>query len=81
MKTIDRDTGRLGLQQRKGKPGVVYLLAGQRDQDGKDVQQIRVMKDVDGSALISEKSVLRSLKGYFEELMNAEYERERQEDR
>lgn len=39
------------------------------------------MKDVDGSALISEKSVLRSLKGYFEELMNAEYERERQEDR
>lgn len=31
MKTIDRDTGRLGLQQRKGKPGVVYLLAGQRE--------------------------------------------------
>lgn len=56
----------------------MYLLARQRDQDGKDVQQIRVMKDVDGSALISEKSVLRSLKDYFEELMNAENERERE---
>lgn len=68
------------LDSNKGKKDV-YLLARQRDQDGKDVQQIKVMKDVDGSALISEKSVLRSLKDYFEELMNAEHERERKEDR
>lgn len=68
------------LDSNKGKKDV-YLLARQRDQDGKDVQQIRVMKDVDGSALISEKSVLRSLKDYFEELMNAEHERERKEGR
>lgn len=68
------------LNSNKGEKDV-YLLARKRDQDGKDVQQIRVMKDVDGSALISQKSVLRSLKDYFEELMNAEYERERKEDR
>ncbi|TRY54572.1 hypothetical protein DNTS_001573 [Danionella cerebrum] len=55
-------------------------LARQRDRDGKDVQQIRVIKDRDGKVLTSEESVLRRWKEYFEELMNEENERERREE-
>ncbi|KAK3551740.1 hypothetical protein QTP70_023255 [Hemibagrus guttatus] len=52
-------------------------LARQRDRDGKDVQQVRVIKDRDGMVLTSEESVQRRWKEYFEELMNEENEREK----
>ncbi|KAK3515937.1 hypothetical protein QTP86_020430 [Hemibagrus guttatus] len=55
----------------------LYRLARQRDRDGKDVQQVRVIKDRDGRVLISEESVQRRWKEYFEELMNEENEREK----
>ncbi|KAK3527056.1 hypothetical protein QTP86_008661 [Hemibagrus guttatus] len=55
----------------------LYRLARQRDRDGKDVQQIRVIKDRDGRVLTSEESVQRRWKEYFEELMNEENEREK----
>ncbi|KAK3557745.1 hypothetical protein QTP86_000302 [Hemibagrus guttatus] len=55
----------------------LYSLARQRDQDGKDVQQVRVIKDRDGRVLTSEESVQRRWKEYFEELMNEENEREK----
>ncbi|KAK3514571.1 hypothetical protein QTP70_021622 [Hemibagrus guttatus] len=55
----------------------LYRLARQRDQDGKDVQQVRVIKDIDERVLSSEESVLRRWKEYFEELMNEENEREK----
>ncbi|KAK3511968.1 hypothetical protein QTP70_027665, partial [Hemibagrus guttatus] len=55
----------------------LYRLARQRDQDGKDVQQVRVIKDRDGRVLTSEESVQRRWKEYFEELMNEENEREK----
>ncbi|KAK3538295.1 hypothetical protein QTP70_035062, partial [Hemibagrus guttatus] len=55
----------------------LYRLARQRDRDGKDVQQVRVIKDRDGSVLTSEESVQRRWKEYFEELMNEENEREK----
>ncbi|KAK3522940.1 hypothetical protein QTP86_009709 [Hemibagrus guttatus] len=45
--------------------------------DGKDVQQVRVIKDRDGRVLTSEESVQRRWKEYFEELMNEENEREK----
>ncbi|KAK3542378.1 hypothetical protein QTP86_025843 [Hemibagrus guttatus] len=54
-----------------------YRLARQRNRDGKDVQQVRVIKDRDGRVLTSEESVQRRWKEYFEELMNEENEREK----
>ncbi|KAK3510617.1 hypothetical protein QTP70_011874 [Hemibagrus guttatus] len=64
------------LDTREGEKDL-YRLARQRDQDGKDVQQVRVIKDRDGRVLSSEESVQRRWKEYFEELMNEENEREK----
>ncbi|KAK3512516.1 hypothetical protein QTP70_015650 [Hemibagrus guttatus] len=64
------------LDTREGQKDL-YRLARQRDRDGKDVQQVRVIKDRDGRVLTSEESVQRRWKEYFEELMNEENEREK----
>ncbi|KAK3524731.1 hypothetical protein QTP86_001890 [Hemibagrus guttatus] len=64
------------LDTREGEKDL-YRLARQRDQDGKDVQQVRVIKDRDGRVLTSEESIQRRWKEYFEELMNEENEREK----
>ncbi|KAK3550661.1 hypothetical protein QTP70_002366 [Hemibagrus guttatus] len=64
------------LDTRDGEKDL-YRLARQRDRDGKDVQQVRVIKDRDGRLLTSEESVQRRWKEYFEELMNEENEREK----
>ncbi|KAK3543292.1 hypothetical protein QTP70_014047, partial [Hemibagrus guttatus] len=63
------------LDTREGEKDL-YRLARQKDRDGKDVQQVRVIKDRDGRVLTSEESVQRRWKKYFEELMNEENERE-----
>ncbi|KAK3547041.1 hypothetical protein QTP86_009244 [Hemibagrus guttatus] len=63
------------LDTREGEKDL-YRLARQRDRDGKDVQQVRVIKDRDGRVLTSEESVQRRWKEHFEELMNEENERE-----
>lgn len=49
----------------------------QRDRAGKDVLQVRVIKDAVGNVLTSEEIVLRRWIEYFEKLMNVENERER----
>ncbi|KAK3518321.1 hypothetical protein QTP86_003652 [Hemibagrus guttatus] len=64
------------LDTREGEKDL-YRVARQRDRDGKDVQQVRVIKDRDGRVLTSEQSVQRRWKEYFEELMNEENEREK----
>ncbi|KAK3570685.1 hypothetical protein QTP86_025027 [Hemibagrus guttatus] len=64
------------LDTREGEKDL-YRLARQRDHDGKDVQQVRVIKDRDGRVLTSEERVQRRWKEYFEELMNEENEREK----
>ncbi|KAK3515639.1 hypothetical protein QTP70_025326 [Hemibagrus guttatus] len=64
------------LDTREGEKDL-YRLARQRDRDGKDVQQVRVIKERDGRVLTSEESVQRRWKEYFEELMNEENEREK----
>ncbi|KAK3536404.1 hypothetical protein QTP86_008886 [Hemibagrus guttatus] len=64
------------LDTREGEKDL-YRLGRQRDRDGKDVQQVRVIKDRDGRVLTSEESVQRRWKEYFEELMNEENEREK----
>ncbi|KAK3538824.1 hypothetical protein QTP86_015948 [Hemibagrus guttatus] len=68
------------LDTREGEKDL-YRLARQRDRDGKDVQQVRVIKDGDGRVLTSEESVQRRWKEYFEELMNEENEREKKSRR
>ncbi|KAK3532587.1 hypothetical protein QTP86_025351 [Hemibagrus guttatus] len=68
------------LDTREGEKDL-YRLARQRDRDGKDVQQVRVIKDRDGRVLTSEESVQRRWKEYFEELMNEENEREKKSGR
>ncbi|KAK3516094.1 hypothetical protein QTP70_005430 [Hemibagrus guttatus] len=62
------------LDTREGQKDL-YRLARQRDRDGKDVQQVRVIKDRDGRVLTNEEIVWRRWKEYFEELMNEENER------
>ncbi|KAK3530294.1 hypothetical protein QTP86_023917 [Hemibagrus guttatus] len=64
------------LDTREGEKDL-YRLARQRDRDGKDVQEVRVIKNRDGRVLTSEESVQRRWKEYFEELMNEENEREK----
>ncbi|KAK3516441.1 hypothetical protein QTP70_013289 [Hemibagrus guttatus] len=64
------------LDTREGEKDL-YRLARQRDRDGKDVQQVSIIKDRDGRVLTSEESVQRRWKEYFEELMNEENEREK----
>ena len=58
----------------------LYRLARQRDRAGKDVLQVRAIKDADGNVLTTEESVLRRWREYFEQLMNEENERERRID-
>ena len=50
----------------------LYRLARQRHQAGKDVQQVRMMKDKDGKVLTDEVSVLRIWKEYYKGLMKEE---------
>ena len=57
----------------------MYRLARQRHQAGKDVQQVRMMKDKDGNVMTDEESVLRMWKEYYMALMHEENERERRE--
>lgn len=68
---------RLGSEQGETD---LYRLARQRDRDGKDMQQVRVIKDRDGSVLTGASSVMGRWKEYFEELMNEENEREPREE-
>ena len=67
-----------GLDTKEGEK-TLYRLARQRHQAGKDVQQIRMMKDKDGNVMTDEESVLRIWKEYYMGLMNEENERERRE--
>ena len=55
----------------------LYRLAKQRDRTGRDVQQVRVIKDADGNVLTRTEAVLGRWKEYFERLMNEENGRKR----
>ena len=57
------------LDTKEGEKSL-YRLARQRDQAGKDVQQVRMMKDKDGNVMTDEESVLRIWKEYYMGLMN-----------
>ena len=66
-----------GLDSKEGEK-TLYRLARQRHQAGKDVQQVRMMKDKDGKVMTDEESVLRIWTEYYKGLMNEENERERE---
>ena len=63
------------LDTKEGGKGL-YRLIRQRDRAGKDVQQVRILKDSHENVLTSVETVLRQWKEYFEELMNGENKRE-----
>ena len=54
----------------------LYRLARQRDRAGKDVQQVRVIKDENGNVMVNSEAVLKKWKEYFEKLMNEENNRD-----
>lgn len=55
---------------------LLYTGCQGKERDVKDVQQVRVVKDRDGSVLTGASRVMGKWKDYFEELMNEENERE-----
>lgn len=56
----------------------LYRLVRQRARDGKDVQQVRVIKDRVGNVLTGARGVMGRWEEYFEvELMNGGNEREK----
>ena len=67
------------LDYKEGE-SILYRLARQKHQEGKDVQQVRMMKDKDGKVMTDEESVLRIWKEYYKGLMNEENEREKEND-
>ena len=54
----------------------LYRLARQRDRAGKDVQNVRVIKDENGNVMVNSEAVLKRWKEYFEKLMNKENNRD-----
>ncbi|KAI5621838.1 gastrula zinc finger protein XlCGF28.1-like [Silurus asotus] len=58
----------------------LYRLSRQRDRAGKDVLQVRAIKDGEGNVLTSKESVLRRWREYLEQLMNEENQSERRLD-
>ena len=54
----------------------LYRLARQRDRAGKDVQNVRVIKDENGNLIVNSGRVLKRWKKYFEKMMNEENNRE-----
>ena len=68
-----------GLDTKEGEQ-TLHRLARQRHQAGKDVQQVRMMKDKDGNVMTDKESVLRIWKEYYMGLVNEENEREIREN-
>ena len=56
----------------KEEENTLYRLARQRHQAGKDVQQVRMMKDKDGNVMTDEERVLIICKEYYSRPINEE---------
>ena len=59
----------------------LFKIAKQRDRQGKDVHQVRVIKNEDGEVLVEKQKVKQRWKEYFDNLLNHENPRERREIR
>ena len=69
------------FQHLETKEGVneVFRIAKQRNKNGQDVQQVRVVKSECGEVLVEEQRVQQRWREYFEDLLNQENPRERRE--
>lgn len=67
----------LGWKVRRER--LLYTVCQGKERDGKDVHQVRVVEDRDGSVLTGASRVMGRWKEYFEELMNEENEKGRVE--
>ena len=56
------------FETKKGKKEL-YRLARQRDRAGKDVEQVRVIKDENGNVKVNSEAVLKRWKEYLDKLM------------
>ena len=63
------------LETKEGEKEL-YRLVRQRDRAGKDVQQVRVIKDENGNVMVNSEAVLKRWKEYFGKLMNEENNRD-----
>ena len=63
------------LETKEGE-NELYRLARQRDRAGKDVQNLRVIKDENGNVMVNSEAVLKRWKEYFEKLINEENNRD-----
>ena len=59
----------------------LFKITKQRDRQGKDVHQARVIKNKDGEVLVEKQKVKQRWKEYFDNLLNQENPRERREIR
>ena len=59
----------------------LFKIAKQRDIQGKDVHQVRVIKNEDGEVLVEKQKVKQRWKEYFDNLLNQKNPRERREIR
>ena len=66
------------LNSKEGEKDL-YRLARQRDKAGRDIEQVKVIKDSDGRLLTDQESILNRWQEYFKDLMNVENNRERRE--
>ena len=62
------------LETKEGKKEL-YRLARQRNRAGKDVQNVRVIKDENGNVMVNSEAVLQRWNKYFGKLMNEENKR------
>ena len=68
------------LEMKEGEMEL-FKIAKQRDRQGKDVHQARVIKNEDGEVLVEKQKVKQRWKEYFDNLLNQENSRERREIR
>ena len=57
----------------------MFQIAKQRNKNGQDVQQVKVVKSECGEVLVEERRVQQRWREYFEDLLNQENLRERRE--
>ena len=63
------------LETKEGEKEL-YRLTRQRNRAGKNVQDVRIIKDENSYVIISSETMLKRWKDYFEKLMNEENDRE-----
>ena len=72
---VHMTTCMLDWKQKKGEKEL-YRLARQRNRAGKDVQDLRVLKDENGNVMVSSEAVLKRYKDYLKKLMNEKNDRD-----